>query len=134
MVGPEQEYFLVDSNLAALRPDILLAGRTLIGAPSPKGREMEDHYFGAIPSRVMSFMQDVENELVALGIPPRHATMRWRRGSSEIAPVYEADANNACDHNMLTMNIMRHLAPRHGFVCLLHEKALCRRERQRQAQ
>ena len=82
MVGPEQEYFLVDSNLAALRPDILLAGRTLIGAPSPKGQEMEDHYFGAIPSRVMSFMQDVEMSLWPWAFPPRHATMRWRRGSS----------------------------------------------------
>lgn len=121
MVGPEQEYFLVDSNLAALRPDILLAGRTLIGAPSPKGQEMEDHYFGAIPSRVMSFMQDVENELVALGIPAKTRHNEVAPGQFEIAPVYE-DANNACDHNMLTMNIMRHLAPRHGFVCLLHEK------------
>ena len=107
--------FLVDSNLAALRPDILLAGRTLIGAPSPKGQEMEDHYFGAIPSRVMSFMQDVENELVALGIPAKTRHNEVAPGQFEIAPVYE-DANNACDHNMLTMNIMRHLAPRHGFV------------------
>lgn len=121
MVGPEQEYFLVDSNLAALRPDLLLAGRTLLGAPSPKGQEMDDHYFGAIPARVMSFMQDLENNLVALGIPAKTRHNEVAPGQFEIAPVYE-DANNACDHNMLTMNLMRHLAPRHGFICLLHEK------------
>lgn len=121
MVGPEQEYFLVDSNLASLRPDLLMAGRTLVGAPSAKGQEMEDHYFGAIPSRVMSFMQDLENELVKLGIPAKTRHNEVAPGQFEIAPVYE-DANNACDHNMLTMNMMRHLAPKHGFVCLLHEK------------
>lgn len=121
MVGPEQEYFLVDKNLAALRPDIMLAGRTLLGAPSPKGQEMEDHYFGAIPPRVMSFMQDLENELLALGIPAKTRHNEVAPGQFEIAPVYE-DANMACDHNMLTMNMMRHIAARHGFVCLLHEK------------
>ncbi len=121
MVGPEQEYFLVDKNLAALRPDLMLAGRTLAGAPSPKGQEMEDHYFGAIPARVMSFMQDLENGLLALGIPAKTRHNEVAPGQFEIAPVYE-DANLACDHNMLTMNMMRHLAGRHGFVCLLHEK------------
>ena len=121
MVGPEQEYFLVDRNLAALRPDLMLAGRTLTGAPSPKGQEMEDHYFGAIPARVMSFMQDLENGLLALGIPAKTRHNEVAPGQFEIAPVYE-DANLACDHNMLTMNMMRHLAGRHGFVCLLHEK------------
>ncbi|WP_165067409.1 glutamine synthetase III [Desulfovibrio sp. ZJ200] len=121
MVGPEQEYFLVDKNLAALRPDIMLAGRTLLGAPSPKGQEMEDHYFGAIPARVMSFMQDVENELLALGIPAKTRHNEVAPGQFEIAPVYE-QANMACDHNMLTMNMLRHMAARHGFVCLLHEK------------
>ena len=121
MVGPEQEYFLVDKNLAALRPDIMLAGRTLLGAPSPKGQEMEDHYFGAIPGRVMSFMQDVENELLALGIPAKTRHNEVAPGQFEIAPVYE-EANIACDHNMLIMNMMRHMAGRHGFVCLLHEK------------
>lgn len=121
MVGPEQEYFLVDRNLAALRPDLMLAGRTLLGAPSPKGQEMEDHYFGAIPARVMSFMQDVENELLALGIPVKTRHNEVAPGQFELAPVYE-DANLACDHNMLTMNMLRHLAARHGFVCLLHEK------------
>lgn len=121
MVGPEQEYFLVDKNLAALRPDLLLAGRTLLGAPSPKGQEMEDHYFGAIPGRVMSFMQDVEKELLALGIPAKTRHNEVAPGQFELAPVYE-EANIACDHNMLAMNMMRHLAGRHGFVCLLHEK------------
>ena len=121
MVGPEQEYFLVDKNLAVLRPDIMLAGRTLLGAPSPKGQDMEDHYFGAIPGRVMSFMQDVENELLALGIPAKTRHNEVAPGQFEIAPVYE-EANIACDHNMLTMNMMRHMAGKHGFVCLLHEK------------
>lgn len=121
MVGPEQEYFLVDKNLAALRPDLMLAGRTLLGAPSPKGQEMEDHYFGSIPPRVMSFMQDVENELLALGIPAKTRHNEVAPGQFELAPVYE-DANSACDHNMLTMNLMKHLAGKHGFVCLLHEK------------
>ena len=121
MVGPEQEYFLVDSNLAAQRPDIMLAGRTLLGAPSPKGQEMEDHYFGSIPARVMSYMQDLENGLMALGVPVKTRHNEVAPGQFELAPVYE-DANLACDHNMLTMNMMRHLAGRHGFVCLLHEK------------
>lgn len=121
MVGPEQEYFLVDKNLAALRPDLMLAGRTLLGASSPKGQEMEDHYFGAIPGRVMSFMQDVEKELLALGIPAKTRHNEVAPGQFELAPVYE-EANIACDHNMLTMNMMRHLAGRHGFICLLHEK------------
>ncbi|MBO4301186.1 MAG: glutamine synthetase III [Desulfovibrio sp.] len=120
-VGPEQEYFLVDSRLAALRPDLLLTGRTLLGAPSPKGQEMEDHYFGAIPSRVMSFMQDLEIELLKLGIPAKTRHNEVAPGQFELAPVFE-EANIACDHNMLCMNMMRHLAPRHGFVCLLHEK------------
>lgn len=121
MVGPEQEYFLVDKNLAALRPDLLLAGRTLMGAPSPKGQEMEDHYFGSIPSRVLSFIQDVENELIALGIPAKTRHNEVAPGQFELAPVYE-EANTACDHNMLTMNMMRHMAAKHGFICLLHEK------------
>ncbi len=120
-VGPEQEYFLVDTRLAALRPDLMMCGRTLVGAPSPKGQELEDHYFGAIPSRVMSFMEDVENELLKLGIPAKTRHNEVAPGQFEIAPVYE-EANIACDHNMLTMNMMRHIAARHGFVCLLHEK------------
>ena len=121
MVGPEQEYFLVDKNLAMLRPDLLLAGRTLQGAKPAKGQEMSDHYFGAIPERVLSFMQDLEQELLALGIPAKTRHNEVAPGQFELAPVYE-DANTASDHNMLTMNMMRHLAPRHGFICLLHEK------------
>ena len=120
-VGPEQEYFLVDKRLAALRPDIMMTGRTLLGSPAAKGQEMEDHYFGTIPGRVMSFMQDLEKALLALGIPAKTRHNEVAPGQFELAPVYE-DANMACDHNMLTMNLMRHLAGKHGFVCLLHEK------------
>ena len=121
MVGAEQEYFLVDSHLAALRPDLLLCGRTLLGAPAAKGQEMADHYFGAIPERVLAFMQDLEHELLKLGIPCKTRHNEVAPGQFELAPVFE-DANMACDHNMLTMNMMRHIAPRHGFLCLLHEK------------
>ncbi|MDR0827646.1 MAG: glutamine synthetase III [Desulfovibrio sp.] len=121
VVGAEQEYFLVDRRLAALRPDLMLSGRTLMGAVSPKGQELEDHYFGAIPSRVMSFMQDVEYRLCVLGIPCRTRHNEVAPGQFEMAPQYE-EANIAVDHNMLIMNILRHTAPRHGFVCLLHEK------------
>ncbi len=121
MVGAEQEYFLVDRRLAALRPDLLMTGATLSGLPSPKGQEMEDHYFGAVPKRVMAFMQDVENRLIALGIPVRTRHNEVAPGQFEMAPLYE-DVNIATDHNMLTMNMLRHVAPEHGFVCLLHEK------------
>ena len=121
MVGAEQEYFLVDRSLAVLRPDLLLCGRTLLGAPSPKGQEMEDHYFGAVPSRVMAFMQDVECRLFALGIPARTRHNEVAPGQFELAPLYE-EANIATDHNMLVMNILRYTAADHGFLCLLHEK------------
>ncbi len=121
MVGAEQEYFLVDSRLAALRPDLLLAGRTLVGAAPPKGQEMDDHYFGDIPARVMAFMHDVEKRLFALGIPVKTRHNEVAPGQFELAPLYE-ECNIATDHNMLTMNILRHTAGEHGFVCLLHEK------------
>ncbi len=121
LVGPEQEYFLVDKRLAALRPDLTLTGRTLYGAPTPKGQEMEDHYFGAIPRRVMAFMQDVEHRLFALGIPARTRHNEVAPGQFEMAPLYE-EANIATDHNMLVMNLLRYTADRHGFICLLHEK------------
>ncbi|MDR2604122.1 MAG: glutamine synthetase III [Desulfovibrio sp.] len=121
MVGAEQEFFLVDRRLAALRPDIMLCGRTLAGALSPKGQEMEDHYFGAMPSRVMAFMQDVEMRLVALGIPCRTRHNEVAPGQFEMAPQHE-EANIAVDHNMLVMNMLRHTAAAHGLVCLLHEK------------
>jgi glutamine synthetase len=121
VVGAEQEFFLVDRQLAALRPDLMLCGRTLTGAPSPKGQEMEDHYFGAIPARVMAFMQDVETRLVALGIPCRTRHNEVAPGQFEMVPLHE-EANIAVDHNMLVMNLLRHTALRHGLVCLLHEK------------
>ncbi len=121
MVGAEQEYFLVDARLAALRPDLLLTGRTLLGAPSPKGQEMEDHYFGAIPKRVMGYMQDVEARLFALGIPAHTRHNEVAPGQFELAPLYE-EANIATDHNMLIMNTLKEVAHEHGFICLLHEK------------
>ncbi len=121
MAGVEQEYFLVDSRLAALRPDLLMTGRTLLGAASPKGQEMEDHYFGATPKRVMAFMQDVEAKLFALGIPVHTRHNEVAPAQFELAPLYE-EANLATDHNMMIMNILRATASEHGFVCLLHEK------------
>ena len=120
-VGPEQEYFLVDRRLAALRPDLMLAGRTLMGTAPAKGQELEDHYFGAIPERVMAFMQDVEDALFRLGIPAKTRHNEVAPGQFELAPIYE-DANLATDHNMLMMNILHQLAPKHDFICLLHEK------------
>ncbi len=121
MVGAEQEYFLIDSRLAALRPDLLLTGRTLLGASSPKGQEMEDHYFGATPARVMAFMQDLEIKLYALGIPVHTRHNEVAPGQFELAPVYN-EVNLATDQNMMTMNILKSTAAEHGFVCLLHEK------------
>ncbi len=121
MVGAEQEYFLIDSRLATLRPDLLLTGRTLLGASSPKGQEMEDHYFGATPKRVMAFMQALEIKLFALGIPAHTRHNEVAPGQFELAPVY-TEANLATDQNMLTMNILKATAAEHGFVCLLHEK------------
>ncbi len=121
MVGAEQEYFLVDKELAKTRPDILMTGRTLIGAPSPKGQELEDQYFGATPKRVMDFMQDLEVRLFRLGIPIHTRHNEVAPGQFELAPLYE-ETNLATDHNMLTMNILKTTADEHGFVCLLHEK------------
>ena len=120
-VGPEQEYFLVDKTLAAKRPDLIMTGRTLYGATTPKGQEMEDHYFGAIPSRVMAFMEDLEHTLYRLGIPAQTRHNEVAPAQFELAPLYEK-VNIATDHNMLVMNLMRYIAPRHGFMCLLHEK------------
>lgn len=121
MVGAEQEYFLVDSKLAAQRPDLLLTGRTLLGATSAKGQEMEDHYFGTIPGRVMDFMQDLENRLFRLGIPVHTRHNEVAPAQFELAPLYE-ETNIAADHNMLIMNMLKITAEEHGFVCLLHEK------------
>ena len=121
MVGSEQEYFLVDQRLFVQRPDLMLCGRTLFGAKPSKGQEMEDHYFGSIPARVLAFMQDVEQRLFALGIPAHTRHNEVAPGQFEIAPVFE-DVNIATDHNMLTMEVMRRTAKRHGFACLMHEK------------
>jgi len=120
-IGCEQEYFLVDQNFVNLRPDLLLTGRTLIGADMPKGQQLEDHYFGAIPPRVQSFMAHAENELYKLGIPVKTRHNEVAPSQFEMAPIYE-DANLASDHNMLSMEVLRRVAEEHGFVCLLHEK------------
>jgi glutamine synthetase len=119
--GPEQEYFLVDEHFATLRPDLLLAGRTLFGKAPSKGQEFDDHYFGAIPERVQVFMQDVEEKLYKLGIPAKTRHNEVAPGQFEIAPVFEA-ANVASDHQQLIMTTLRTTAKRHGFMCLLHEK------------
>jgi len=119
--GAEQEYFLVDSNFANLRPDLLLAGRTLFGAAPAKGQEFDDHYFGAIPPRVQVYMQDVENTLYRLGIPAKTRHNEVAPGQFEIAPYYEA-ANVAADHQQLMMTVLKNTAKKHGFICLLHEK------------
>ncbi|MCW8932319.1 MAG: glutamine synthetase III [Gammaproteobacteria bacterium] len=119
--GAEQEYFLVDSNFANSRPDLLLAGRTLFGAPSAKGQEFDDHYFGAIPARVQVYMQDVEDQLYKLGIPAKTHHNEVAPGQFEIAPYFEA-ANVAADHQQLMMTILKGTAKKHGFICLLHEK------------
>ncbi|PID46515.1 MAG: glutamine synthetase type III [Proteobacteria bacterium] len=119
--GPEQEYFLVDANFANSRPDLLLAGRTLFGAASPKGQEFDDHYFGAIPSRVQVFMQAVEDKLYRLGVPAKTHHNEVAPGQFEIAPYFES-ANVASDHQQLLMTVLKMTAKEHGFLCLLHEK------------
>jgi glutamine synthetase len=119
--GAEQEYFLVDANFASLRPDLLLAGRTLFGKSPAKGQEFDDHYFGAIPERVQVFMQDVEETMYKLGIPAKTRHNEVAPGQFEIAPFFES-ANVASDHQQLTMTVLKHTAKKHGFVCLLHEK------------
>ena len=119
--GAEQEYFLVDTHFANARPDLLLAGRTLFGAPSPKGQEFDDHYFGAIPARVQVFMQAFEDKLYRLGIPAKTHHNEVAPGQFEVAPYHES-ANVAADHQQLIMTIMKATAQEHGFTCLLHEK------------
>lgn len=120
-LGAEQEYFLVDKNFAALRPDLLMTGRTLLGASSARGQQLEDHYFGAIPSRVKSFMQEAEYELYKLGIPIKTRHNEVAPSQFELAPIFE-DMNIASDHNLLTMDVLKRVALKHGMVCLLHEK------------
>ncbi len=120
-LGSEQEYFLVDSELAEHRMDLTFCGRTLLGAAAPKGQHLDDHYFGAINERVMRFMSEVETRLYELGVPVKTRHNEVAPGQYEIAPVFE-NANVATDHQMLTMHVLRSSAAHHGFVCLLHEK------------
>ena len=120
-LGWEQEYFLVDESLWAVRPDLMLTGRTLMGHESAKNQQLEDHYFGAIPTRVISFMRDLEYECLKLGIPVKTRHNEVAPNQFELAPVYE-EANLANDHNQLLMSIMDKIARRHQFRVLLHEK------------
>ncbi len=120
-IGPEQEYFLVDRRLAEQRPDLILTGRTLFGAPSPKGQELEDQYFGSIRERILAFMMDLDRELWRLGIPAKTRHNEVAPGQFEMAPVFEPTSVGS-DHNMVVMSMMRRLAPRHELMFLIHEK------------
>ncbi len=120
-IGCEQEYFMVDRHFFLDRPDLVNCGRTLFGAKPPKGQELEDNYFGAIPERILSFMAEVEYELLRLGVPIKTRHNEVAPAQYELAPTFET-ANLATDHQLLTMEIMRKVAGRHGFACLLHEK------------
>ena len=120
-VGPEQEYFLVDREKYLKREDLIFAGRTLFGAPAPKGQELEDHYFGTIRERVGSFMKDLNIELWKLGVTAKTQHNEVAPAQHELAPIYET-ANIAVDHNQLVMETMKKVAGRHGMTCLLHEK------------
>lgn len=120
-LGPEQEYFLVDRDYYEARLDLLQTGRTLFGRTPAKHQQMEDHYFGAIKSRVLAFMYDLDRELWRLGVPAKTRHNEVSPGQFELAPVYE-EMNLAVDHNMITMEVLRDIASRHGFACLLHEK------------
>jgi glutamine synthetase len=119
--GPEQEYFLIDRYFYLSRPDLINAGRTLFGAKPPKGQELEDQYFGAIPDRVMAFMSDVETELYKVGVPVKTRHNEVAPSQYEIAPVFE-NANVATDHQMMMMETLKRTAPKFGLACLLHEK------------
>jgi glutamine synthetase len=119
--GPEQEYFLIDRNFYFARPDLINAGRTLFGARPPKGQELEDQYFGSIPERVMAFMAEAEAELYKIGVPVKTRHNEVAPSQYEVAPVFET-ANVAADHQMITMETMKRVAPRYGLACLLHEK------------
>jgi len=119
--GPEQEYFLIDRYFYLSRPDLINAGRTLFGAKPPKGQELEDQYFGAIPDRVMAFMSEVEAELYKVGVPVKTRHNEVAPSQYEIAPVFE-NANVATDHQMMVMETLKRSAPKFGLACLLHEK------------
>ena len=119
--GPEQEYFLIDKKFFSQRPDLVMTGRTLLGALPPKGQQLEDHYFGSIPDRVLEFMQEVEEELYLLGIPAKTRHNEVAPHQFELAPIFE-QANIASDHNLLVMEVMRKVADKKGFSLLLFEK------------
>jgi glutamine synthetase len=120
-VGPEQEYFLIDEQYYFERPDLLTTGRTLFGAKPPKGHELDDHYFGSIPERILACMLETETELGKLGVPVKTRHNEVAPNQYEIAPVFEG-TNVGCDHQMLTMQVLQNTARRYGLVCLLHEK------------
>ena len=120
-VGPEQEYFLVDKSVYDKREDLIYTGRTLYGAKAPKGQELEDHYFGMIKPRVQEFMKDLNRELWKLGILAKTEHNEVAPAQHELAPIFST-TNIACDHNQLTMEMLRKIASKHGMVCLLHEK------------
>ncbi len=120
-VGPEQEYFLIDKNFYDARPDLITAGRTLFGAPPPKGQELEDQYFGTIPERVLAYMAEVEAQLFKLGVPVKTRHNEVAPSQYEIAPIFE-NSNLATDHQNLTQEVLRKTADKYGLVCLLNEK------------
>src|ERR671934_1487569 len=120
-VGPEQEYFLIDEQYYFERPDLYTTGRTLFGAKPPKGHELDDHYFGSIPERILAFMLESERELARLGVPTKTRHNEVAPNQYEIAPIFE-NSNVGSDHQQLTMQIMQNVARRYGLVCLLHEK------------
>ena len=119
--GPEQEYFLIDRNFYFARPDLINAGRTLFGARPPKGQELEDQYFGSIPERVLACMAEFEAELYRVGVPIKTRHNEVAPSQYEVAPIFES-ANVATDHQMMTMETMKRVAPRYGLACLIHEK------------
>ncbi len=119
--GPEQEYFLIDSHFFFARPDLINAGRTLFGARPPKGQEMEDQYFGSIPDRVLACMMEAENELYKCGVPIKTRHNEVAPSQYEVAPIFE-NANVATDHQMMTMEVLKRVAPKFGLTCLMHEK------------
>ena len=120
-LGPEQEYFLIDEDFYLQRPDLITTGRTLFGAKPPRGQELEDHYFGSIPDRILSCMMEVEKELYKLGVPVKTRHNEVAPGQFEMAPIYE-NANIAADHQHLLMITLRRIAPKYGLIALLHEK------------
>jgi glutamine synthetase len=120
-MGPEQEYFLIDEQYYFSRPDLVTTGRTLFGAKPPKGHELDDHYFGSMPERILAYMLEVERELSKLGVPVKTRHNEVAPNQYELAPVFE-NTNIGCDHQMITMQVMQNVARRYGLVCLLHEK------------